>query len=694
MPIPKHIPVRYPKDADYANQAYEVPGTKKPGQTGTLTSSAFPLITLDLPDTFHNTVEFFESGLQRIPSPKHPLFGRRPVLSKSPLKRANYYEWIDWETVDLRRRYAGSGIRKLFDDGSAGGRELDVVGLYSGNCPEWQIMDLGLQAYGFVTVSLYDTLGPDTAGTSSILPCSINHVEMTLCALSPQHIPTLLKMASKIPTLKVLVSLDTIPGEEKKILSAWGQSVGIKVLDLEEVEQIGKVNLKAISYPDKNDISTICYTSGTTGVPKGVVMTHGMVANSIHSHTFGMEQDDIPISIGFLPLAHCYGRMCEAVVIARGGSIGYWSGDPVILLEDIQILKPNVFNAVPRVLNRVVQAGMAATKLPGLKGALFRRALQTKTERFHATGELTHPVWDRLVFNKVRAALGGNVGFISSGSAPMSKNAINFIKVAFCVQYLEGYGSTENNGTVTRQWWGDKSAAGTVGAPQPDAEIKLVDVPAMGYTSEDRPYPRGEICVRGDMCFREYYKGTAAIDDEGWQHTGDVAHIDECGRFSIIDRVKNIMKLSQGEYVAVERVEALYSGCPGILQIYVHGDSLQSYLIAIVVPDPVTFAELAGKVWGKQVLPTDTEALQKATKDQDIYNKFMGILNKHGKTTGLQGFEMIKRIYLTNELLTIDNGCLTPTLKIKRKETYNKFKDELDGLYTLPEPSSSKPAKL
>ena len=92
-------------------------------------------MTLDSPDTFYNTVEFFESGLSRIPSPKQPLFGRRPILSKSPLKRADYYEWIDWETVDLRRRYVGSGLRKLFSDGSAGGRELDVVGLYSGNCP-------------------------------------------------------------------------------------------------------------------------------------------------------------------------------------------------------------------------------------------------------------------------------------------------------------------------------------------------------------------------------------------------------------------------------------------------------------------------------------------------------------------------------------------------------------------------------
>lgn len=129
---------------------------------------------------------------------------------------------------------------------------------------------------------------------------------------------------------------------------------------------------------------------------------------------------------------------------------------------------------------------------------------------------------------------------------------------------------------------------------------------------------------------------------------------------------QNIMKLSQGEYVALERVEALYSGCPVILQLYVHGDSLQSYLLGVVIPDPVQLASIASKVWGKPVSEKDQAELDKAIKDPKVHDAILDTLNKHARGAGLSGFETIKRIHLSNELLTVDNGCLTPTLKIKR----------------------------
>ncbi|OBZ75952.1 Long chain acyl-CoA synthetase 7, peroxisomal [Grifola frondosa] len=216
----------------------------------------------------------------------------------------------------------------------------------------------------------------------------------------------------------------------------------------------------------------------------------------------------------------------------------------------------------------------------------------------------------------------------------------------------------------------------------------------MGYTAEDKPYPRGEIHMRGSQVFKGYYKDEQktreALDDEGWLHTGDVGLLDDSLRLKIIDRVKNIMKLSQGEYVALEHVENIYSACPLVSQLFVYGDSLQSYLLAVVIPDIPHFAPLASRVLGKSINDTDTVALERAVKDPEVYSAVMAELGKQAKKNKLKGFEMIKRIHLTLEPFTTENGCLTPTMKIRRKETYGKFKPELDALYALPEPTSSK----
>lgn len=162
--------------------------------------------------------------------------------------------------------------------------------------------------------------------------------------------------------------------------------------------------------------------------------------------------------------------------------------------------------------------------------------------------------------------LGGNVQYIGSGSAPINPAVLDFLKVAFSCIVAEGYGSTENSGTATKIFPHDQEPNGTVGPPQAGVEIKLVDVPEMSYFSTDKPHPRGELCTRGQMVIPGYYKdaekSAEAIDQEGWLHTGDIALVDEKGRFKIIDRIKNLVKLSQGEYVALEKVENVYTLSP------------------------------------------------------------------------------------------------------------------------------------
>ncbi|KAI0079971.1 acetyl-CoA synthetase-like protein [Panus rudis PR-1116 ss-1] len=677
------LPQAFPKNLDYRHQSLEVPGTKKPGQTSHYRNAAFPFVSLDLPNTFRTLVEVFESGLRRNANAK--CLGQRQLLSNNPVKWADHFEWQSYSTVDARRRAIGSGLYKLFNDGVLSGGDLRTVGIWSKNCASWQLIDLAVQGYGLVTVSLYDTLGKDA------VEYSINHAETTVVFAAAQHIPSLLKLAPKIAVVKIIVSMDPLSADSKSILTAWGQEQGIKIMDFSELEEFGKQHLTDLVPVTADTVATICYTSGTTGNPKGAVLTHGNLANSVHGNLCGIElEGEIPNFLAYLPLAHIFERQQELNIFALGGSIGYGTQDPLRLLEDMQLLRPNIIPAVPRVLNRIYQAITAAANAPGLKGALFNRALQTKLERLKTTGINKHAFWDRLVFRKIQAVLGGNLKFIGCGSAPISGSTMEFLRVALACEIIEGYGMTENCGTATRVWPNDPNSGGTVGGPHANSEIKLIDVPAMGYSSEDKPHPRGEICVRGDHCFRQYYKDEAntksTVDGEGWIHTGDVGEIDDCGRLKIIDRVKNIMKLSQGEYVAIERVESLYAASPIVAQLYVHGDSLQSYLIAVVVPEPTQLALLASRVLGTKVNPEDGAALVKAVKDPKVQQAVLQELNKEAERVSLRGFERIKRIHITLEPFTVENGCLTPTLKIRRKDAYNKYKTELDGLYALGEP--------
>ncbi|KAI6140885.1 AMP-dependent synthetase/ligase [Pisolithus tinctorius] len=273
------------------------------------------------------------------------------------------------------------------------------------------------------------------------------------------------------------------------------------------------------------------------------------LASSAYANTFGAGFPQGCCRISYMPLAHIYERICELTGILVGGCIGYFTGDPLCLMDDTRALKPHFFPSVPRVLNRVYQAAVSVGNVPGVKGDIFRTALQTKLDQFHKTGVNTHLIWDALVFRKIRAVLGGNILLMVTGLAPISGEVVDFLKIAFGCDVAEGM--TKNCGVCTRTLRGDPTGGGTIGPPQPILEIKLVDIPAMNYLSSDKPNPRGELCVRGPNCFMGYYKDEKTTQEtlrDGWIHTGDVAEVDSSGRFKIIDRVKNILKLAQGEY--------------------------------------------------------------------------------------------------------------------------------------------------
>nr|GAT59645.1 acetyl-CoA synthetase-like protein [Mycena chlorophos] len=421
VPLPEKLP--------YDKQSVPLPGTKRPGQSAHYVNGMWGLLD---PNKFslQTLPDIFTSGLAR--SRDKPFLGHRPLVSKSPLKYANQYEWQTYAQVDVRRRKIGSALVHLFNNGTLGGGELQSVGLWSINRPEWQIVDIALHSYKKIGVTLYDTLGKDS------VEYIINHSHLTVVFTTLDHVPTLLKLAPKTPCLKMIVSLDPISPETSQVFTEWGQTLNIVVKDIYEFEALGQAHLTEPITPAVNDIAFICYTSGTTSMPKGVVLTHRQFLTSVISNLLGLTLTQEGSVFSYLPLAHIYERNNEMCVIAIGGKIGFFTGDPLRLIEDVQILKPEFFPGVPRVLNRIYQAAMAAADVPGFKGDLFRKAMAAKIQKFHATGDNSHLFWDTLVFRKLRAVVGGNVKLIGTGSAPISGDVIDFLNVAFSADVVEG----------------------------------------------------------------------------------------------------------------------------------------------------------------------------------------------------------------------------------------------------------------
>ncbi|KAH7654854.1 long-chain acyl-CoA synthetase protein [Dioscorea alata] len=374
-----------------------------------------------------------------------------------------------------------------------------------------------------------------------------------------------------------------------------------------------------------------------------------------------------------------------------GVAIGFYQGDNLKLMDDIAALRPTLFSSVPRLYNRIYSGIMNAVKSSGgLREKLFNAAYNAKMQAI-LNGKTPSPMWDRLVFNKIREKLGGRVRCLTSGASPLSPDVMDFLRVCFGGLVLEGYGMTETSCVITLMDVGD-SLTGHVGSLNPSCEVKLVDVPEMNYTSDDQPYPRGEICVRGPIVFQGYYKDDAqtreVIDMDGWLHTGDIGLWLPGGRLKIIDRKKNIFKLAQGEYIAPEKIENVYAKCKFVAQCFVYGDSFNSSLVAIIAVDHDALKSWAASEGIKY------DDLQQLCNDQRVRAAVLADMDNLGKQAQLRGFEFVKAVTLVLEPFTVENGLLTPTFKVKRPQAKAYFAKAIENMYTelsISDPSPQRP---
>ncbi|PON76407.1 2,3-dihydroxybenzoate-AMP ligase [Parasponia andersonii] len=591
------------------------------------------------------------------------------------------YKWMTYGEAGSAREAVGSGLR-------INGLQKGVsVGLYFINRPEWLIVDHACSAYSYISVPLYDTLGPDA------VKYVVNHADIQAIFCVPQTLNSLLSFLSEIPSVRLIV----VVGGTDNHLPSLPSISGVKLISYLKLISQGRSNLQPFCPPKPEDIATICYTSGTTGTPKGVVLTHGnFIASAAgFSHAIKFYPSDVYIS--YLPLAHIFERTNQIISVYFGVAIGFYQGDNLKLMDDMAALKPTIFCSVPRLYNRIYAGISNAVKSSGvLREKLFRAAYNSKKQAI-MSGRNSSPIWDRLVFNKIREKLGGRVRFMGSGASPLSPDVMDFLRVCFGCEVIEGYGMTETSCVISIMDEGD-TLSGHVGSPSAACEIKLVDVPEMNYTSEDQPHPRGEICVRGPIVFQGYYKDEVqmreVIDGDGWLHTGDIGLWLAGGRLKIIDRKKNIFKLAQGEYIAPEKVENVYAKCKFVSQCFIYGDSLNSCLVAVVAVDPDVLKEWAATegiqgffvacFWLKVACAMMKwyEDLGQLCNDPRARSAVLAEMDAVGREAQLRGFEYAKAVTLVPEQLSVENGLLTPTFKIKRPQAKAHFAKAISDMYS------------
>ncbi len=517
---------------------------------------------------------------------------------------------------------------------------------------------------------MYETLGPDAS------EYIINHSELACVVSSLPHIPTLLQLAPKVPTLKLIISLDPLDAGEPAghskmaLLSQLAKERGIQIYSLADVEEIGAKSGRPMRPPRKDDTFTVNYTSGTTGDPKGVVLTHANIVAGIASGLCNGSVGPRDTHFSYLPLAHIYGRLLDGLAIASGAHTGFFHGDVLGLVDDMKVLKPTGFFSVPRLFNRFSAALQAATiEAPGARGALSRHIVNTKKAAMRLPpGKATNKnvLYDSTWGPKVRKAIGmERVHTVVSGSAQLDPDVQNFLSAVFGCRFQQGYGLTETCAVSTLQLPGDFDT-GIIGPPNPCVELCIESVPDLEYRVTDKPNPRGELLVRGAPVFGGYFKNPdetkKALESDGWFHTGDIAEVDKLGRFKIIDRKKNVLKLSHGEYISPERIENVYMGNSNLVAMaYVHGDPKESTLVAVFGVDPEHFAPFASKILQKTISRTDIESIKAAGQDPGVKQAFLQQLDKIARKHKFNSYERVRNCFLDVEPFSVDNELLTPT---------------------------------
>ncbi len=584
-------------------------------------------------DAGHLAVRFFQSASAHAGRPAT----RRDGVDDPPLRYGEL-------AADVRRLAA-----RLIGLGLAAG---DRVAIFSPNLPEWSLVDLACAAAALVSVPLYATSTPDQA--RHILRDSGARVAFVA---GPAEVAKLAGIRADLPELERVVAFAPVPDEGVAALADELAEGG----DEDAVD--GRL---AAASPD--DLATIIYTSGTTGEPKGVMLAHRGFTHQVDVLNRYFALADTDVSLCFLPLSHALERAWTYMVLSNG-ALNTYVPDPRTVAEAMVRVRPNLMVSVPRLYEKVFLAAKDKVADSPLKQRVMTWALGVGTE-FHtavAKGQprgkgliLRFRLADRLVLGSVRDAMGGRKKVLACGGAPLRKEIEEFF-FSCGLLVLQGYGLTETSPLLTFPS-PDGFRFGTVGRVMDGGEVRLGE--------------GDEICYRGPNVMLGYWnrpEETAAVLVDGWLHTGDVGSIDDDGYLRITDRIKDLIVTSNGKNVAPSSIEGLLAADPLFEYTLLLGDN-RPYLTLLVAPSLPHLEDI-----GKQLQLTwaHREELLSHPAVLDELRRRVAEL-----TAKLASYEQIRDLRLLVEEFTQENGLLTPTLKVKRKEVERRFAQLVEEMYT------------
>lgn len=563
--------------------------------------------------------------------------------------------WKAYSTAEVHEKVyqlAAALLRMGISSGDGTPEGRDKVALISNGRPEWLIVDLATQLVGAVLVPLYPN-----SSLKEIEQILIEAGAKCLFISDNELCTKVISIKDHVPTLQSVYAFNRVEG-----CKSWDTL--LQPVTDHERDRIASISAGI----DEDDVTTIIFTSGTTGRPKGVMLTHKNIVSNVAASSLVLKQ--IPVeqkrALSFLPLNHIFEKMCTYIYLFNGFSI-YYAESMDTIGANMKETQPYIFTAVPRLLEKVFEKIMIeGNKLSGVKKKIFLWSIAL-AEQFEHTGRspwynMKLAIADKLVYSKWRNAIGGNVKAIIVGSSACPIRLERIFTAAKMV-VLEGYGLTETSPVIAvNQYDPHKRKFGTVGPLLKDVQVQIA--------------PDGEILTKGPGVMIGYYKNAELTNDviqNGWFHTGDIGEVDKNGFLKITDRKKEIFKTSGGKYVAPVPIENRMKESPLIEQIMVIGAE-RKFTSALIVP---SFTNL--KLWCTQN-KLNYISNQQIIEEPAIRDLFESIIE--GFNSDFNHVEQIKRFTLLPDEWTIDGGELTPTGKIKRRIILEKYHDAIERMYS------------